>query len=204
MKIFSLFSKLMGDEWSKVPSRWERGRKSPAGQPVGNRKVTKFFLSNLPSGCIPREVSDFLGYYGDVVGSYIARKRDKEGNRFGFITFKNVSNVRELEKRLNGVKMGKYRLKVNVAKFAVENVGLNGFGERVGGFNEKRDLHDASANEVPGKVEQSKGLWKSFRSNSGPSFRVVLRGNSSGGVILVWLRRASPFWSRMMWLLLWN
>ncbi|PWA70608.1 nucleotide-binding alpha-beta plait domain-containing protein [Artemisia annua] len=33
-------------------------------------------------------------------------KRDKEGNRFGFFTFRKVRNALELEKRMNGVKMG--------------------------------------------------------------------------------------------------
>ncbi|PWA52985.1 RNA-directed DNA polymerase, eukaryota [Artemisia annua] len=171
----------MEDEWTKVPSRWERGRKFKSGQSFGTRNVIKFFLSNLPSGCIPREVSEFMGYYGDVVGSYIARKRDKEGNRFGFISFRNVSNVAELEKRLNGVKMGKFRLKVNVAKFAVENVGLKGFEDRASGDKEKRNMHKGSITEDSGKEGQLKGQWNSFQPNCGPSFRAVLRGKPCVG-----------------------
>ncbi|MFS8027356.1 hypothetical protein Hanom_Chr16g01497761 [Helianthus anomalus] len=59
--------------------------------------------------------------FGEVSGTYVARKRDKGGCRFGFASFKGVRDKGELEKALRGVRMGEYKLKVNVAKFAVEN-----------------------------------------------------------------------------------
>ncbi|KAF5804586.1 putative RNA-binding domain superfamily [Helianthus annuus] len=48
------------------------------------------------------------------------------GNRFGFISFNNVRDVKELERELNGTKMGNSKLKVNVARFASENESLFG------------------------------------------------------------------------------
>lgn len=96
----------MVEGWQDAPARRNKGRQTNKGDMKGAGDVTKFYVSNLPSGCTPWEVSEFFGYYGEVVGSYIARKRDKEGNRFGFCSFRKVSNVLDLEKRMNGVKMG--------------------------------------------------------------------------------------------------
>ncbi|KAJ0668710.1 putative RNA recognition motif domain, nucleotide-binding alpha-beta plait domain superfamily [Helianthus annuus] len=90
-------------------------------QPFVNRIITKFYVSNLPVGCNPWDLADFVGVFGEVAGCYIARKKDKEGNRFGFISFVNVGDVKELERKLNGIKMGEYKLKVNITRFALEN-----------------------------------------------------------------------------------
>ncbi|MFS7960705.1 putative RNA-binding domain superfamily [Helianthus anomalus] len=46
--------------------------------------ITKFFISNLPAGCRPWDVADFVRHLGEVAGMYIARKKDKEGKKFGF------------------------------------------------------------------------------------------------------------------------
>ncbi|KAM0023720.1 putative RNA recognition motif domain, nucleotide-binding alpha-beta plait domain superfamily [Helianthus debilis subsp. tardiflorus] len=110
------------DEWIDVP--FNRNRNERNGGKKTERSVTKYFVSNLPTGCTPWEVSDFFGYYGKIVGTYIARKIDKQGNRFGFVSFANVQDAKDLENRMNGVKMGRCILKVNIAKFAAENVGL--------------------------------------------------------------------------------
>ncbi|KAJ0743941.1 hypothetical protein HanPI659440_Chr10g0381751 [Helianthus annuus] len=59
-------------------------------------------------------------------GVYVARKRDKKGNKFCFVSFKGVKEPKELEKRLKGIKMGQSKLLVNVAKFAAENFGASG------------------------------------------------------------------------------
>ncbi|KAJ0571130.1 putative RNA recognition motif domain, nucleotide-binding alpha-beta plait domain superfamily [Helianthus annuus] len=87
-------------------------------------ELTKFFVSNLPEQCSSLELGDFFGTFGDVVGVYVARKRDKNGNRFGFVTFKGVRDKKEMEGRLKGAKLGESKLWVNVARFAVENASL--------------------------------------------------------------------------------
>ncbi|KAJ0776316.1 putative RNA recognition motif domain, nucleotide-binding alpha-beta plait domain superfamily [Helianthus annuus] len=87
-------------------------------------KITKFFVTNLPSGCNPWDISEFVKVFGEVAGVYIAKKKDKDGNRFGFVSFNNVRDAKELERALNGTKMGDSKLKVNIARFATENVGL--------------------------------------------------------------------------------
>ncbi|KAJ0779137.1 putative RNA recognition motif domain, nucleotide-binding alpha-beta plait domain superfamily [Helianthus annuus] len=82
--------------------------------------LSKFFVSNLPDRCSSVDVGEFFSVFGNV-----ARKRDKNGNNFGFVTFKGVKDVVDLEGRLKGVKMGKFKLQVNVAKFAAENSGVS-------------------------------------------------------------------------------
>ncbi|PWA43338.1 nucleotide-binding alpha-beta plait domain-containing protein [Artemisia annua] len=127
----------MEEEWSDVPTRRNKGRQNHKGHVKGVRDVTKFFVSNLPSGCTSWEVTEFLGYYGEVVGSYIAKKRERK--EIGSGLFRLERYVVEMEKRMNGIKIGSCRLKVNVAKFAVENVGLKELEERAG---RKQDKHE--------------------------------------------------------------
>ncbi|KAF5754080.1 putative RNA recognition motif domain, nucleotide-binding alpha-beta plait domain superfamily [Helianthus annuus] len=83
--------------------------------------VTKFFVSYLPEGCSPWELSSFIQQYGEVTKSYVAKKRDKFGKRFDFISFKVVRDWKDLEKRINGTNMGGNKLKVDVARFAIED-----------------------------------------------------------------------------------
>ncbi|PWA92842.1 RNA-directed DNA polymerase, eukaryota, Reverse transcriptase zinc-binding domain protein [Artemisia annua] len=80
---------------------------------------------------------------------------------------------------MNGVKMGSCKLKVNVAKFAVENVGLKELEERAG---RKQDKHDTRKDWKQDKREadwQNKGFGQSFQPGAGLSFRAVLSGKSS-------------------------
>ncbi|KAJ0589762.1 putative RNA recognition motif domain, nucleotide-binding alpha-beta plait domain superfamily [Helianthus annuus] len=83
--------------------------------------VTKYYVANIPDGCRPWDLASLLSNYGDIAGSYIARKRSKEGQKFGFVSFKGVIDWKELEKRMQGVKLGGCKLKINRARFAREN-----------------------------------------------------------------------------------
>ncbi|KAM0070474.1 putative RNA recognition motif domain, nucleotide-binding alpha-beta plait domain superfamily [Helianthus debilis subsp. tardiflorus] len=89
--------------------------------------ITKFFLSNLPDGCTPWELSCFLKGFGDIAGTYVAKKRDEDGNRFGFASFRDVTDRDKLAADLKGLKMGNNKLKINLARFVAENSGFSGF-----------------------------------------------------------------------------
>ncbi|KAJ0788214.1 putative RNA recognition motif domain, nucleotide-binding alpha-beta plait domain superfamily [Helianthus annuus] len=86
--------------------------------------ITKYFVANLPEGCTPWELRKALEGYGDIAGTYVAKKKDKGGGRFGFVSFANVRDRSELESSLRGARMGDNKLKVNIARFAVENAGF--------------------------------------------------------------------------------
>ncbi|KAJ0799620.1 putative RNA recognition motif domain, nucleotide-binding alpha-beta plait domain superfamily [Helianthus annuus] len=82
--------------------------------------VTKFYVANIPDGCRPWDLATLLSSFGNLAGSYIARKRSKEGLKFGFVSFKGVKDWKELEGRLQGLNLGGFKLKINRAKFAKE------------------------------------------------------------------------------------
>ncbi|KAM0049625.1 putative RNA recognition motif domain, nucleotide-binding alpha-beta plait domain superfamily [Helianthus debilis subsp. tardiflorus] len=127
----------------------------------GGLNLTKFFVSNLPEGCTPWELRRCLEGFGDLSGTYVAKKRDKTGSRFGFACFKNVKDKSELEKVLRGVRMGDFKLKVNIGKFAVENSGqsnVHGGEQQVrkpvqegGGYREFKSRDSRSYMEALGK-----------------------------------------------------
>ncbi|KAJ0435072.1 putative RNA recognition motif domain, nucleotide-binding alpha-beta plait domain superfamily [Helianthus annuus] len=114
-----------GGSWKDVPLKKNHKNKGDAGNTSLKGNITKFYITNLPLGCNPWDVTNFVKVFGDVAGVYLARKYDKEGRRFGFISFKNVIDVKGIEKALNGTKMGGYKLVANLARFAKENIGLN-------------------------------------------------------------------------------
>ncbi|KAJ0700185.1 putative RNA recognition motif domain, nucleotide-binding alpha-beta plait domain superfamily [Helianthus annuus] len=93
---------------------------------AGRGVVTKFFVSNLPEGCTPWELRSSLEGLGEISGTFVAKKRDKTGSRFGFVSFCNVHDCLDLEKKIRGIRMGEFKLKANVARFVVENSGQAG------------------------------------------------------------------------------
>ncbi|KAM0064932.1 putative RNA recognition motif domain, nucleotide-binding alpha-beta plait domain superfamily [Helianthus debilis subsp. tardiflorus] len=106
----------------------------------GRKGILKFFVVNLPERSSSNEIGDCFSVYGEVVGVYVARKRDKVGNRFGFITFAGVKDKKALEVILKTAWMGNFKLRVNVARFVMESgkenmqpVKPNGFPLRANG-----------------------------------------------------------------------
>ncbi|KAJ0805473.1 putative RNA recognition motif domain, nucleotide-binding alpha-beta plait domain superfamily [Helianthus annuus] len=103
--------------WYDVPSK--KGRRP--GQDDGSKNngvaVTKFFVSNLPGCCASSNLYAVLKGFGDINGTYIARKYDKLGKRFGFVSFRNVKDPLGLEKELKDVWIGSYKLFIVLARF---------------------------------------------------------------------------------------
>ncbi|KAF5754380.1 putative RNA recognition motif domain, nucleotide-binding alpha-beta plait domain superfamily [Helianthus annuus] len=126
--------------------------------------ITKLFVSNLPEGCTPWELRKCLEGFGEISGTYVAKKRDKEGSRFGFVSFREVADRKELVKNISGVRMGENKLKVNIARFAVENSGLSDLPE------DKRRNSRAAGQPIGGRPFQLRDVR---------SYRDVV-GNSSG------------------------
>ncbi|KAF5820625.1 putative RNA recognition motif domain, nucleotide-binding alpha-beta plait domain superfamily [Helianthus annuus] len=142
--------------------------------------LSKFFVSNLPNRCSSVDVGEFFSVFGNVARVYVARKRDKNGNNFGFVTFKGFKDVIDLEGRLKGVKMGNFKLQVNLAKFAVENSGVldppfvgsvhpnrsgsAGYGQgNMFNFRDGRSYSDVlGKNKDKGKVSSASGRGSEF------------------------------------------
>ncbi|MFS7934104.1 putative RNA recognition motif domain, nucleotide-binding alpha-beta plait domain superfamily [Helianthus anomalus] len=84
-------------------------------------QVLKFFVDNILQGCRPWDLASILKDYGEISGMYIARKRNKDGLKFSFVSFKGVKDRKEMESKLKGIKLGGNSLKINLSRFAKEN-----------------------------------------------------------------------------------
>ncbi|KAM0058338.1 putative RNA recognition motif domain, nucleotide-binding alpha-beta plait domain superfamily [Helianthus debilis subsp. tardiflorus] len=121
-----------GDRWLDAPVRKKNKNQGKASNRNREGVISKFFITNLPHGCNTWDVADFVKVFGEVAGVFIARKYDKEGRKFGFVKFRNVPDIKEMERALNGTKMGGFKLIANLAKFAKEIEGISGmrFGSK--------------------------------------------------------------------------
>ena len=54
---------------------------------------------------------------GDVREVFIAKKRNKNGRRYGFVRFKGVEDMLQLEKKLDNIVFGGLKMFVNIPKF---------------------------------------------------------------------------------------
>ena len=89
------------------------------------RRITKFFVTNLPEKCSGNDLASHVRQFGKIFGIYIARKRDKRGNRFGFISILDVKNLNELLKDLRRIRIGEDHLWFSMARFVLEDGEIN-------------------------------------------------------------------------------
>ncbi|KAJ0679989.1 putative RNA recognition motif domain, nucleotide-binding alpha-beta plait domain superfamily [Helianthus annuus] len=113
---------MSGDQRRQDPESWEevnhRKGKRNDHQGEGSKKViSKFYVSNLPPRCSSQDLKDVLGGFGRFEGSYIARKQDRWGKRFAFVSFSGVFDVKRMEKEMSDVWIGSYKLFITVARF---------------------------------------------------------------------------------------
>ncbi|KAJ0462962.1 putative RNA recognition motif domain, nucleotide-binding alpha-beta plait domain superfamily [Helianthus annuus] len=110
------------DQWYDVPIN-TRNMHQEHPRNKDNDSIMKFFVSNLPPRCSSTDLVNVLKNYGEVHGTYIARKFDKLGKRFGFVSYKKDRNMGDLEDRLKDVWIGTYKLYIVLARF-VDGVDL--------------------------------------------------------------------------------
>ncbi|KAF5819567.1 putative RNA recognition motif domain, nucleotide-binding alpha-beta plait domain superfamily [Helianthus annuus] len=113
---------MSGDSRRLDPDGWEfprsrQGRRNDRSSDVHNKVLSKFFVSNLPPKCSSQDLKEVLSGYGKYEGSYIARKLDKWGKRFAFVTFSEVVDVSRLENELSDVWLGSFKLFITIARF---------------------------------------------------------------------------------------
>ncbi|KAJ0575090.1 putative RNA-directed DNA polymerase [Helianthus annuus] len=89
------------------------------------KRLTKLFVSNLPDQCSGNDIAGVVRRHAEIYDIYIARKRDKKGNRFGFVSVLDVKNTGELVKTLSNIRMGDFKLSFNVARFTLEEGEIN-------------------------------------------------------------------------------
>jgi hypothetical protein len=82
-----------------------------------DKETTSFFFTNIPEEVQVVDLWSLFAKFGRVGEVYIPMKRDKRGNRFGFVKYKDVNNVEALASRLEEVWVGSYKIRVNLARF---------------------------------------------------------------------------------------
>ncbi|KAJ0865336.1 putative RNA recognition motif domain, nucleotide-binding alpha-beta plait domain superfamily [Helianthus annuus] len=148
--------------WKDVPVKKNNRKKGFSGDKINNGNITKFYVTNLPTGCTPWEVSEFVKVFGDVAGVCVARKADKEGRKFGFISFRHVVDVKEMERALNGMKMGGFKLIANIARYAKENTGLFDVNREVMNDNLKEPAKPAKEYKIYNQAYVNQGRGRLF------------------------------------------
>ncbi|GJZ95198.1 RNA-directed DNA polymerase, eukaryota [Tanacetum coccineum] len=151
------------DDWHVV-SRKKHGYRSY--EDVMAKISISIYVSNLPETFSAKDLFHACNKYGHVVDSFIPLKRSKEGKRFGFVKFINVSNVERLVGNLCTVWVGRYKLQANKARFG--RPPLNGRNIR----NSKSDDRHLGGFKEP-NVRPTNGN-KETRNNS---FASVLKSN---------------------------
>lgn len=99
----------MEDGWSRVQRRKTSANKA-------NGVVTNLFVTDIPNGVTKTEFKKIFYPFGRLSDVNFEGKRDRNGKNFGFIRFVGVSDVRELERKLNGTKCRNNSLEVNVER----------------------------------------------------------------------------------------
>ncbi|KAI3766617.1 hypothetical protein L2E82_16682 [Cichorium intybus] len=93
------------EEWTEV----RRRRLKPV--------ITTYFASGIPDRITTGDVAKVFAPFGKLSDVYVARKRDTGGKLFAFIKFEGVGDEKELERRLQGVKIQGITLTINIARY---------------------------------------------------------------------------------------
>jgi hypothetical protein len=79
--------------------------------------TTSFYFTQFPKGTGHSVLWKTFTGFGNLGEVFIPNKLDRWGRSFGFVRFKDVTEVEEMERRLEEVWVGDCRLKVNRARF---------------------------------------------------------------------------------------
>jgi RNA recognition motif-containing protein len=91
-------------------------------RPIGylhrlEQQATTFFFSNIPEDTKEVDLLHRFGRFGRVVDVYIPSKVDKQGRRFGFVKFREVTDATELLRSIFYIWFGSYKVRVNRYQF---------------------------------------------------------------------------------------
>ncbi|GLT87508.1 hypothetical protein SLE2022_055870 [Rubroshorea leprosula] len=75
-----------------------------------------FFFYNFPETCRAKDLWFHFQKFGRVVDCYVPGRRDKWGNRFGFVRMIGVQSEQEMVRKLNDLWIGSYKVRVKIAE----------------------------------------------------------------------------------------
>nr|KAJ0218832.1 hypothetical protein LSAT_V11C300154990 [Lactuca sativa] len=82
-----------------------------------NRVAISYFFQNFPYQLEERDLWRIFQEYGLVVDVYIAKKKNIQNKRFGFVRFIRVNDPTGFERKLNDIWIGQHKLHINLARF---------------------------------------------------------------------------------------
>jgi hypothetical protein len=83
-----------------------------------DRESTLFFFINFPEETLVGDLLKLFAKHGRVGEVFIPQKLNTWGCRFGFVKFREVKNVGELERMLADIWLGSFKLRVDLSLFA--------------------------------------------------------------------------------------
>lgn len=83
----------------------------------GGTKVVTYYFNNFPNNIGIEALWKLFMKWGRVVEVFVRGKKNKEGRAFGFVRFKEVPYPQELERRLDQIWIGTYKLRANCTRF---------------------------------------------------------------------------------------
>ncbi|GAU20806.1 hypothetical protein TSUD_132910 [Trifolium subterraneum] len=125
-------------------------------------ETTSFFITNFPMEASTEDLNQLFVKFGRVGEVYVPKKLDIKGRRFGFVKFKDVTNVEVLSDKLKDVWFGTFKLWINRTRFG------------------RSDSKEVSPQPVPFQ----RPPVSMEEVTPGKSFRKAVLGNSDKGTLL--------------------
>ncbi|GKV00720.1 hypothetical protein SLEP1_g13361 [Rubroshorea leprosula] len=86
------------------------------------KQATGFFFTNIPNGWSYFEMWAEFAKFGRVFAIYSPPRRSRNGRRFGFVRYLNVKDEKELERKLDQIRIRGHKIWVNIAKYPSKEV----------------------------------------------------------------------------------
>lgn len=129
------------------------------------KNVISIFFCNFPNEVTTVKLWETFKTIARVVDIYVARRRLRNGQRFGFVRFEATSNLELLLRKSNEIWMGSYKLRCFKARQRMQfDVGHN--------YNRSSNQNLLRGNE--NLMSTIKCVWK---EKDGRSYAEVLNGN---------------------------
>lgn len=81
-------------------------------------------MTRFPEDTTEEELWQHFKKVGDVREVFISKRRNRNSRKYGFVRFKSVEDVYELERKLDNIVLGGLRMYVNIPKYGKERSGM--------------------------------------------------------------------------------
>ncbi|KAJ0808769.1 putative RNA recognition motif domain, nucleotide-binding alpha-beta plait domain superfamily [Helianthus annuus] len=138
------------DSWNKVLNKQEyRKEKQFRNREERLHNATSFFISNLPDTCDQDVLWQAFDHLNNLENVFVPKKKDRAGNRFGFIKLSNISDPSWWIDILKKVRIGGAVIGVNLAKFNRDGSKAvsSSIGNRASVFNRLNGLNPSQPAE---------------------------------------------------------